>query len=84
MSLNDEIALVTGASRGIGRAIAVGLGQAGAVVVGTATSTSGAEQISAYLQEQGIRGAGMRGIFPGGSRRREITVAAVGAVPASS
>jgi 3-oxoacyl-[acyl-carrier protein] reductase len=57
--LNDEIALVTGASRGIGQAIALALGEQGATVVGTATSEKGAEAISAYLAEQGINGQGM-------------------------
>lgn len=60
MSLNDEIALVTGASRGIGKAIALELGSRGATVVGTATSDSGAEAISAYLSEAGISGTGMK------------------------
>lgn len=59
-SLNDEICLVTGATRGIGRAIAVALGKAGATVVGTATSDDGAAAISAFLDEQGIRGRGAR------------------------
>ncbi|MFC3115280.1 3-oxoacyl-ACP reductase FabG [Cellvibrio fontiphilus] len=58
MNLNDRVALVTGASRGIGAAIAEQLGKAGAVVIGTATSTSGAEKISARFSELGIRGAG--------------------------
>ena len=58
MSLENEIALVTGASRGIGKAIALGLGQAGAVVVGTATSQSGADAISADLEANGIKGKG--------------------------
>ncbi len=59
MSLENEIALVTGASRGIGQAIALALGKRGATVIGTATSESGAEKISAYLAEQGIKGKGM-------------------------
>jgi len=58
MSLDNEIALVTGASRGIGRAIALELGRRGAVVVGTATSESGAETISSYLKENSINGRG--------------------------
>lgn len=58
MSMNDKVALVTGASRGIGAAIAEQLGKAGAIVIGTATSESGAEKISARLAEQGIRGVG--------------------------
>ncbi len=59
MSLANEIALVTGASRGIGKAIALELGGAGATVIGTATSESGAESISKYLSEHGIKGCGM-------------------------
>lgn len=58
-SLDSHIALVTGASRGIGQAIALELGRAGAKVVGTATSAAGAEHISAYLKEQGIEGFGL-------------------------
>lgn len=58
MTITNKVALVTGASRGIGAAIAEQLGAAGAVVIGTATSASGAEKISARLQELGVRGAG--------------------------
>jgi 3-oxoacyl-[acyl-carrier protein] reductase len=57
--LSKEIALVTGASRGIGRAIAVALGNAGATVVGTATSKAGAEGIGAAFAEKGIGGRGI-------------------------
>lgn len=57
--LNDKIALVTGATRGIGRAIALELGRQGATVIGTATSESGAESIAAYLAEAGIKGKGI-------------------------
>lgn len=57
--LNGQIALVTGASRGIGAAIAKELGKQGAVVIGTATSTSGADQISEALAQHQIKGAGM-------------------------
>jgi 3-oxoacyl-[acyl-carrier protein] reductase len=58
MSLAGQVALVTGASRGIGRAIALALGQAGATVVGTATTESGAEGISAALAAAGAKGEG--------------------------
>ncbi|HHI93838.1 MAG TPA: 3-oxoacyl-ACP reductase FabG [Gammaproteobacteria bacterium] len=57
--LGGEIALVTGASRGIGQSIALALGKQGATVVGTATSDKGAESISTYLAESGITGQGM-------------------------
>lgn len=56
---NAKVALVTGASRGIGKAIAQALGAAGFTVVGTATTESGAQAISAYLQAAGISGGGM-------------------------
>ncbi|MHB8472668.1 MAG: 3-oxoacyl-ACP reductase FabG [Gammaproteobacteria bacterium] len=58
MPLSGEIALVTGASRGIGRAIALELGRAGAHVIGTATTGEGAQGITDALQEQGIQGGG--------------------------
>ncbi len=57
--LSGEIALVTGASRGIGQSIALALGKQGATVVGTATSDKGAGSISTYLAENGIAGQGM-------------------------
>lgn len=59
MSLSGKVALVTGASRGIGAAIARELGAAGATVVGTATSESGALKISQMLSEAGVSGQGM-------------------------
>ncbi len=58
MSLAGQVALVTGASRGIGRAIALALGQAGATVVGTATTEPGADGISAALAAAGVKGEG--------------------------
>ncbi|HXE40346.1 MAG TPA: 3-oxoacyl-ACP reductase FabG [Azonexus sp.] len=57
--LNDKIALVTGATRGIGRAIALELGKQGATVIGTATSGDGADRISTYLAAAGIKGRGV-------------------------
>ena len=57
--LNQDIALVTGATRGIGKAIALALGHAGATVIGTATRPEGAEQISAYLKGEGVKGKGV-------------------------
>jgi 3-oxoacyl-[acyl-carrier protein] reductase len=57
-ALKDEVALVTGASRGIGRAILEYLGRAGATVIGTATSEAGAGGISERLAELGLRGSG--------------------------
>lgn len=56
--LTGKVALVTGASRGIGKAIALALGHAGATVVGTATSESGGEAITTYLKVAGIQGYG--------------------------
>lgn len=57
--LNSQIALVTGASRGIGAAIAQELGRQGAIVIGTATSESGAAAISEALKAANIQGMGM-------------------------
>jgi 3-oxoacyl-[acyl-carrier protein] reductase len=59
MNLDGKLALVTGASRGIGRAIALQLGRDGATVVGTATTDAGAAQISAALAQAGLQGTGM-------------------------
>ena len=57
--MSDQVALVTGASRGIGKAIAQQLGQQGFIVIGTATTEGGAENISSYLNEASIKGQGM-------------------------
>lgn len=59
MSLENEIAFVTGASRGIGKEIALSLGAQGATVIGTATSENGAENITNYLNENNIKGKGL-------------------------
>jgi 3-oxoacyl-[acyl-carrier protein] reductase len=56
--LNGQVALVTGASRGIGQAIALELGRQGACVIGTATGSDGAVKITAYLVAAGIKGEG--------------------------
>jgi 3-oxoacyl-[acyl-carrier protein] reductase len=58
--LNGQIVLVTGASRGIGHAIALTLGKAGATVIGTATSEEGADNISKIFSESEILGKGMK------------------------
>jgi 3-oxoacyl-[acyl-carrier protein] reductase len=57
--MTDKIALVTGASRGIGQAIALQLGKDGFTVIGTSTTQSGAASITEYLGDAGIGGEGM-------------------------
>lgn len=57
--LKNQIALVTGASRGLGEAIALALGREGAIVIGTATTTAGAEKVQASLRAAGISGDGL-------------------------
>ncbi|OHC85160.1 MAG: 3-oxoacyl-ACP reductase [Sideroxydans sp. RIFOXYB12_FULL_59_6] len=59
MTLQGQIALVTGASRGIGQAIALELGRQGATVIGTATTDKGAQAISEYLAAAGVAGTGL-------------------------
>lgn len=59
MRLENEIAFVSGASRGIGKEIALELGRNGAVVIGTATSEKGSDNISNYMKENDIKGSGM-------------------------
>ena len=54
----NDVVLVTGASRGIGRAIAFGLAAAGARVVGTSTSAAGAAELTATLEANGLKGRG--------------------------
>lgn len=60
MELQGQIALVTGASRGIGKAIALTLSGRGATVVGTATTEAGAQSITGYLRAAGVQGRGVQ------------------------
>lgn len=59
MPINETVALVTGASRGIGKAIALRLGQEGSTVIGTATSANGADCITKALEAANIKGRGV-------------------------
>lgn len=59
MSLIDKVAMVTGASRGIGKAIALRLAEEGATLIGTATTEEGAKRITDYLKEKGFKGQGV-------------------------
>ena len=77
--LDGEIALVTGASRGIGQAIANELAKAGATVIGTATGEAGAQRIGDELAAAGLKGTGM--VFNAADRDR--TVALVEAIKAA-
>ena len=58
MSNSEKIALITGASRGIGKAIALTLGRLGIRIAGTSTTEDGANSISKYLNQTGIEGRG--------------------------
>jgi len=59
IDFNGQTALITGASRGIGKAIALALGKQGATIIGTATTDQGAQNISKFLTEEGITGTGL-------------------------
>ena len=59
MTEDTKIALITGASRGIGKATALALGQQGMFVAGTATTEAGAEAITSFLREEGVKGQGL-------------------------
>lgn len=59
MTLQNEVVLISGASRGIGQAILFELGKQGAVVAGTATTASGAKKITAFINENGLKGTGL-------------------------
>ena len=74
--LNGQVVLLTGATRGIGRAIALEMGRQGAIVAATATTGEGAQSISAYLAAAGLTGAGFV-MNVNDAAQSEATVAAV-------
>ena len=59
MTEDKKVALITGASRGIGKATALALGHQGMFIAGTATTEAGAEAITAFLREEGVKGKGL-------------------------
>ena len=59
VNLENKIALVTGASRGIGKAIALKLAKNGASVIGTSTTEAGADKITQMFAEEGLKGQGV-------------------------
>ena len=58
-TLDNKIALVTGASRGIGKAVAINMAKKGAYVIGTATKAHGADNISQMFKEENLKGEGV-------------------------
>ena len=76
MSLEGKVALVTGASRGIGQAIALELGRQGAVIVGTSTTQAGAEGIQQRLAAAGVKGGGMA-LDVNDAQQAETVIAAI-------
>jgi 3-oxoacyl-[acyl-carrier protein] reductase len=60
VNLDGQVALVTGSTRGIGRAVAQAIGAAGATIIGTATSADGAGRIAEDLASRGLQGTGMQ------------------------
>jgi 3-oxoacyl-[acyl-carrier protein] reductase len=76
MSLEGKVALVTGASRGIGQAIAVELGRQGAAVVGTSTTQTGADGIQQRLAAAGVKGSGLA-LDVNDAQQAETVIAAI-------